>query len=120
MRRGPIVSAAIRGFSADPLRWQLLTNACPFSSMLVRREALPSGRLLDPRFSLVGDRHLTLQVALQGYEFHALVDPPILLRTHAGSMRYSSGFRKDYLEQTLSSLEDVGSDERFPRLTGSG
>lgn len=112
---GRLSAPLFTDISADPIRWQLLTNACPFSSMLVRREALPLGRLLDPRFNLVGDRYLTLQVALQGYAFHALADPPILLRTHAASMRYSHGYRKDYLDQTLAALEDVGSDERFPR-----
>jgi hypothetical protein len=69
---------------------------------------------VDPRFNLVGDRYLTLEVALQGYAFNALADPPIMLRRHPASMRYSGGFRERYLAQMLAVIEDVGRDPRFP------
>ncbi|PKQ29493.1 MAG: hypothetical protein CVT60_05030 [Actinobacteria bacterium HGW-Actinobacteria-10] len=112
---GEVSSAVMfNDITDDPIATQLVSNATPFSSMLIRREALGSGWLLDPRFNLVGDRHLTLQVALGGWKFACVPGPMLNLRTHPASMRYSSEFRQEYLRQLLGVLEDVGLDSRLP------
>ena len=79
----------------DPIRHQLLGNATPFSSIIVRRSLLDGNVLLDSRFNLVGDRYMTLQVALQGYRFVCIPEGLLFLRTHSSSMRYSPKFCKN-------------------------
>ncbi len=109
-----------RDITADPIAAQLVSNSTPFSSMLVRRDALSSGRLLDPRFSMVGDRYLTLQVALAGWRLACVPEPMLYLRTHTAGMRYSPAFRQKYLRQMLGVLNDVSLDPRLPeRYTGT-
>jgi glycosyltransferase involved in cell wall biosynthesis len=100
--------------SGDELRRQLLGNAVPFSSILVRREVLDKGVLVDPRFNQVGDRYLTIQAILQGRGFACVKEPLLQLRTHGASMRYSPAFRETYLSQMLEMLDDINQDHRFP------
>ena len=99
--------------TSDPIANQLVSNATPFSSMLIRREALDDGTLLDPRFNLVGDKYLTLRVALGGWRFAAVPEAMLFLRTHGASMRYSAIFRQEYLEQVLGAIEEVAADPRL-------
>ena len=107
-------AAMFDDISADPIAAQLVSNATPFSSMLIRREALGSGPLLDPRFNMAGDKYLTLRIALGGWRFAGVPEPMLHLRTHAASMRYSPEFRQQYLCQVLGIIEEVASDTRLP------
>jgi glycosyltransferase involved in cell wall biosynthesis len=100
--------------ASDPIATQLISNATPFSSMLIRRRALDSGPLLDPRFNMSGDKHLTLRIALGGWRFAGVPEPMLYLRTHPASMRRSPEFRREYLRQLLGILEDVAADSRLP------
>jgi glycosyltransferase involved in cell wall biosynthesis len=109
----PICATRATDISRDPIAAQLVTNATPFSSMLIRRPALKRGQLLDPRFSLVGDHYLTLQLAMEGWAFACTPEPLLFLRRHAASMRYSAAYREEYLCQMLALLDDVADDSRI-------
>ena len=114
--QGEIISPVkAKDISDDALRHQLLGNATPFSSMLIRRSVLEKGVLIAARFNLVGDRFLTLQVALQGKRFVCLPEGLLFLRTHNSSMRYSAAFRNNYLNQMLLLIREVQSDPRLPQ-----
>jgi len=109
----------VKDISKKPLRYQLLSNATPFSSMLIRRSALEAGRIIDPRFNLVGDTFLTLQIALQGKKFVCLPSGLTYIRSHASSMRYSAEYRERYLDQMLLVISEVQNDPRFPKNCSS-
>jgi glycosyltransferase involved in cell wall biosynthesis len=103
----------VKDISDDPLRHLLVGNAIAFSSIVFRREVLDSGFIVDPRLNLVGDRFLSMQVALQGRRLVCIPEPLLLLRTHSESMRYTSEFRTRYLSQMLLSLDEIHNDPRL-------
>jgi glycosyltransferase involved in cell wall biosynthesis len=100
--------------SDDPIRHQLLGNHYAYSSVMVRRSLLRGNTLVDPRFNLVGDRFLSIQIALQGSKIVGIPEGLVYIRTHGQSMRFSGSYLRNYLNQLLGLIRAVETDIRLP------
>ena len=109
-----INNQSVPDITEEPLRHQLLGNYTPFSSFLIRREAIGDDPLHDERFTHSGDRYLTIRIALQGWKFAYVKEKLLLYRRHHKQQSVSRHNLENILGEILTILEEISVDSRLP------